>query len=51
MIAEKKSNNSRYIKTIMILRALLNKGKISAEEFDIMNNYYKKTYAPDIVMV
>lgn len=51
MIAEKKLKDSMYIKTIMILKALRNKGKISANEFDTMYEYYKKKYAPDIVMV
>ncbi len=51
MIAEKKSKDSMYIKTIMMLKALRDKGKISVNEFNTMYEYYKKTYAPDIVMI
>lgn len=51
MIAEKKSNNTKFIKTIMILRALQNNGTITAKEYETMKEYFKKAYAPDISMV
>lgn len=51
MLAEKKSNNTKFIKTVLMLRVLQREGTITLKEYETMKEYFKKAYAPDIAMV
>lgn len=51
MLAEKNSSNTKFVKTVLILRCLYKNGTISLKEYDTMKEYFKKVYSPDVAMI
>lgn len=51
MLAEKNSSNTKFVKTVLILRCLYKNGIITLKEYDTMKEYFKKVYSPDVAMI